>query len=776
MERIQGRRLTNASVFVFMLLFLLVFSSIFAIYMVFNNQLTQQLVDTNIELLRQQNNKLELTMKGIDQTTIQLLKSPDVGKFYDYELNEWETSSNLLKISGDIANAINSNPFVFSIDMYSYSKQRFLTGNMMSNQDFKEDYEWVKNFEQFEGYFRWMATRKVRLNQSSYPIYRNVVTLVRTYPLLHAPGSRKGAVAVNIKEDYLFSLLHNTEAADVGQTVVIDRDGVVVLHADKSKLGKDISEFPYISRILNDSGNDGYFSAEVDRTMSSVFYVQSTYPEWIMLRIVPKAQFIQPLLLIRNGLIVLAVVLFVVASLSVAVVGRWTFKPLNRIISSMTGSIQNQSPGSSNVKYKDEFHYFESTVQMILQDQEYLSKQVNDSKPLIKWQLLSDLLSNNRKRFSAPQSILNMLGVPVFASRHIVMSLEFDNKQDIPTSRDMQLYSYALCNIAEELMNEESHGTAAELRDGRCVVIMSFDDEEEAERHMIRAVAVADLLKNFISEYFKRTITIGIGDPVDDIDAIHKSYKQSLEALKYKLVMGGNSILTQEDITSDPSPQFYKLFAMTDSMVDSVKLLDADKVKLQVHRWFEAFADHNVQPEMIIQLIVQCLMKAATVAAEIGVDAEDIIPKQQMDELLDQYEQLEQLEQFTVQSMINLISRIKEKRSGREHNPVIDQVMTYIGQNYMRSDLSLNLLSSEFKISVSYLSKLFKEQEEINFIDYLMEIRMNKAKDLLAQTDEKVRDIAEFIGYANVNSFVRIFKKVTGLTPTEYRERTQAKK
>jgi two-component system response regulator YesN len=183
-----------------------------------------------------------------------------------------------------------------------------------------------------------------------------------------------------------------------------------------------------------------------------------------------------------------------------------------------------------------------------------------------------------------------------------------------------------------------------------------------------------------------------------------------------------------------------------------------------------------VQPEMIIQLIVQCLMKAATVAAEIGVDAEDIIPKQQMDELLDQYEQLEQLEQFTVQSMINLISRIKEKRSGREHNPVIDQVMTYIGQNYMRSDLSLNLLSSEFKISVSYLSKLFKEQEEINFIDYLMEIRMNKAKDLLAQTDEKVRDIAEFIGYANVNSFVRIFKKVTGLTPTEYRERTQAKK
>lgn len=138
---------------------------------------------------------------------------------------------------------------------------------------------------------------------------------------------------------------------------------------------------------------------------------------------------------------------------------------------------------------------------------------------------------------------------------------------------------------------------------------------------------------------------------------------------------------------------------------------------------------------------------------------------------MNQYEQLEQLEQFTVGALDSFIERIKDKRSSRERNDVIDRAMLYIQDNYMRSDLSLNLLASEFHISVSHLSKLFKEQRECNFIDCLMEIRMNHAKERLAGTEDKIRDIAEQVGYSNVNSFVRIFKKMTGFTPTEFRER-----
>lgn len=770
MNLFQNRRLVKAAAILSMILFLLVFSSIFITYLVFNDQLKQQLADTNMELLRQLDSKLELTLSNLDKSAIQLLKNDEVNRFFDHELDEQESRNNSFRVSNLINNVLNSTEQIFSIDFYSYSKQRLVSGNILTEQDMLQDFNWINQFAEFEGFSSWMPTHKVKMTHSNYPIYRNVVTLVRTYPLLHTPGSRKGAIAVNLKEDVLYNLIRNTDGMEEGQTFVIDSEGVVILHADKSKLGKDISEFPYINRILNGQ-EDGYFRSEVEQINSSVFYVHEAYTDWKIVRIVPEDQLTRPLTVIRNGLIVLALVLFVVATGSAAIIGRWTYKPVNRVIRTMSKRLTVHP----KQKYADEFQYFESTVEHILQDREQLHMQVNESKPLLKWRLLSELLANQRSSLQSVEHYMEWIGIRLHPDRFVVMSVDFDNKQDIASPRDLQLYAYALCNVAEELMNAENRGIAAEMDTGKCAVIMSFDaSDEDKERYLMRAVAVADLMKSFVQEYFNRTITIGIGDVVDQVGAIRYSYKQSLEALRYKLVIGGNTIITQEDITSGQSPQFHRLLAMTDGMIASIKVLDADKLRQQVHRWFEAFAEHNVPPEMIVQLIVQFLMKASTVAVEIGVDTEEIFPEQYRIELLNQYERLEHLEQYTVNALDIFMERIKEKRSNREKNDVIDQVLLYIQTYYMRSDLSLNLLASEFRISVSHLSKLFKEQKECNFIDFLMEIRMNKAKELLAETEEKIRDIAEQVGYTNVNSFVRIFKKITGLTPTEYRNRAQS--
>lgn len=770
MNLAKNRRLVKAIGILSIVLFLLVSSSFFFTYSVFNKQLKRQLVNTNMELLGQLDHKLKLALKHIDKSAIQLLNGDEIVRFYDYELTEQEARNNAFRISKQISNAIQSMDNVFSIDVYSYDKQRLVSGNILTEQDLSGEFQWISGFQQFEGFVEWISTRKVMLNRSSYPIYRNVVTLVRTYPLIHSPGARKGAIAVNIKEDALFALIRSTAENDGGQTFVVDDEGIVVLNADKSKPGKDISEFPYIGRILESGEESGHFVAEVEQTASSVFHVRDDYTGWHIVRVVPEAQFTRQLTLFRNAVAVLAAVLFVVATVAAAVIGRWTFKPVNRFVHSMRKHL-TASPKHGVRKYNDEFHYFESTVQDILEDRELLHKQVVESKPLIKWRLMSELLSERRINPAVLQPYMDMLNVRLDGDRYVAMSIEFDNRDQIASPRDLKLYAYALCNVAEELMNAESRGIAAELDNGKCAVVMIFADGDDGERHFMRAVAVADLLKKFVQEYLGRTITIGIGDPTESLDAIHVSYRQAQEALRYKLVMGGNSIITREDISTDPSPQFYRLFAMIDGIVASVKLPDADKMQTQVRRWFDSIADNGVPTEMIMQLVVQCLMKTATAAAEIGVEAEGVFPEQYLVEMLNQYEQLEQLEQFTVGALDSFIERIKDKRSSRERNDVIDRAMLYIQDNYMRSDLSLNLLASEFHISVSHLSKLFKEQKECNFIDCLMEIRMNHAKQRLAGTEDKIRDIAEQVGYSNVNSFVRIFKKMTGFTPTEYRER-----
>ena len=101
---------------------------------------------------------------------------------------------------------------------------------------------------------------------------------------------------------------------------------------------------------------------------------------------------------------------------------------------------------------------------------------------------------------------------------------------------------------------------------------------------------------------------------------------------------------------------------------------------------------------------------------------------------------------------------------------MIDKAKSYIN-NQFQKDISLDEVSKEVNVSPYYFSKLFKEETGQNFIEYLTEVRIQKAKELLSQGNEtSMKEICLACGYQDPNYFSRIFKKTVGQTLTEYRE------
>ncbi|MEE1254969.1 MAG: helix-turn-helix domain-containing protein [Lachnospiraceae bacterium] len=101
---------------------------------------------------------------------------------------------------------------------------------------------------------------------------------------------------------------------------------------------------------------------------------------------------------------------------------------------------------------------------------------------------------------------------------------------------------------------------------------------------------------------------------------------------------------------------------------------------------------------------------------------------------------------------------------------VIEKAKSYINAHFQK-DISLDEVSREVNVSPYYFSKLFKEETGKNYIEYMTEIRISKAKELLSQGNEtSMKEICISCGYQDPNYFSRIFKKTVGLTPTEYRE------
>jgi len=113
----------------------------------------------------------------------------------------------------------------------------------------------------------------------------------------------------------------------------------------------------------------------------------------------------------------------------------------------------------------------------------------------------------------------------------------------------------------------------------------------------------------------------------------------------------------------------------------------------------------------------------------------------------------------------HFIADNKENRS----NSITDKARAYILENYNK-EISLDDVSREVDISPYYFSKLFKEETGQNFIEYLTEIRIEKAKELLLQSSLSMKEICAQVGYADPNYFSRTFKKNVGVTPTEYKE------
>ena len=107
-------------------------------------------------------------------------------------------------------------------------------------------------------------------------------------------------------------------------------------------------------------------------------------------------------------------------------------------------------------------------------------------------------------------------------------------------------------------------------------------------------------------------------------------------------------------------------------------------------------------------------------------------------------------------------------KKAQDYKP-IRIVKEYIESHY-QDTINLRSVAKEAGLNPVYLGALFKKETGINFKDYLISIRIDKAKELLLNTDETIKAIADHVGYKDVRYFSKLFMKTVGLTPNEYRK------
>ena len=336
---------------------------------------------------------------------------------------------------------------------------------------------------------------------------------------------------------------------------------------------------------------------------------------------------------------------------------------------------------------------------------------------------------------------------------------ELDNP--IGTSMKLQNKDSQIQEIIKEFFHEAVAGSIMANK------LAFFVPSNEKVMEYEERTKMVDRARNMIHKLNKKlgvTFRAGIGD-IWDFQRMHKSYEESRKAFS----LGRGSVVHVKDLGLSCEYASDYPSDMEEKMFRYVKNGNVEKTRDLANQFFDWMVDNYGEHEKDIQTKVLEFVMYAEKEAFIqgGMQYSFLYRQNYLNEVLG-CKSYTELRRWFLEKMSKACSDLTKKKQEKEVS-VIGKSKEYINQKFSK-DISLEEVAKHVDISSYYFSKLFKEEEGMNFIDYVTNLRIEKAKRLLKEGNVSIKEVCVESGYTDPNYFSRIFKKVVGITPTEYKE------
>lgn len=278
--------------------------------------------------------------------------------------------------------------------------------------------------------------------------------------------------------------------------------------------------------------------------------------------------------------------------------------------------------------------------------------------------------------------------------------------------------------------------------------------------------AAGNYLKDYFSGYGK--FIMAQGDVLCGLSRAYQSYSSAVILLQSGFFFAPGTLLTSELIQASPGGTS-EIFSgsVEKAFSDTLSRGDQEEAARILEQLFNAFYQNhrylqNPVKDLYYRLFL-CIEEAYRQQKITGTGTKDSIA-----ETIENCFSFQDLHQILSEKAADFF---REAATSAEENPTIFMIKEYIGKNYMNETLSVKDISSHVFLSASYVCTFFKNETGQTLNQYLTEFRMEKAKQLLRDARYKISDISSRVGYSDGNYFGKSFKKYSGLSPSEYREK-----
>lgn len=686
---------------------------------------------------------VDRTIKEAELSVLEAVERNDVYKLYFNNQGEPDRGT-VYAVAQSLRNLIQESSNIQSVYLYDRERGSVLTDTGLKELDGFTDEDWIRAMTSTpavpEG---WQPVREYHSDMSQ----RTEIRVLTTNKAMPLPFGSGGMLVINIKMSALEQLIDSMVNQQLSFMTILDGNGNTVYQAHSDTEG--VADGKLLNTLkLERNGwtfESGIKAGNLFSWVSVISYL------WVAIAV---------------GTVVCAVLYLIYVT-------RRNYKPIQVIMNRIEGHQIRMMDQSTD--RPDEMMLIDGVLEDLINHMTDYDKKTRENLLLQRSKLFTDLLHSERlEQVTQRLEELSPLTGANAASRFIVVLGEINRYEQVFEDRytrgDQNTLKFALMNVFQELArNAELQGWAEWVGTERAAILFLATGSDQEMEAKIRVFA--EDCRSWVEQNLRISLSFGIGSAAAGPVMIRESYTAAEYVMQHKLLIHEDIVLAGSGAARQPLLETYKYLQMIAEFVKYFRM-SSGQWREQLERIFEAFEQDFLKDEDIrslIQAMLQMLSREVAVMSEQLQDELSAENAQVRLKQLEEAEALHEVKTILFEYVTDLFRTYVSASETKSYRAMVNEMKDYIEENFTNPDLSLKHLSDRFQVSGKYASYLFKTEFKMKFVDFLTELRMKEAEQLLVDTDCSLQDIALQVGYGNAISFGRVFKRIAGITPGDYR-------
>ncbi|WP_413406608.1 helix-turn-helix domain-containing protein [Paenibacillus amylolyticus] len=688
---------------------------------------------------------VDRTIRDIELSILETVQSQQAYKLYFNNTN-LTSSDTVYAIAQNLRELSNSSSWIQSIYLYDKRNKHVLTVSGSREVEGFSDKAWIDQMGNGSIGSGWQPVREFDADSVQRTPIR-VLTVNKDMPL---PFGSQGTLVINIKMSSIEQSVDSMVNGQLSFLTITDRDGKVVYNAHSDQEGSiDGQELNRLAlERLGWTISSGIKAGNLFGWVSVISYV------WV----------------------IIAIVTVICAIVYIVYITRRNYKPI-QIIMNRIESHQIRAFEHSGAR-TDEMKMIDGVLENLINHMMDYDKKSRENVLMQRSKLFNALLHGEHMENAAEQlKELSPLNDVHDSSRFVVVVGEINRYekgfQERYTRGEQNTLKFALMNVLQELSRNTGVQCWTEwISVDRIAILFVFKEQNDNNLDMSGQIrVVAEECKSWVEQNLRISLSFGIGPIAQGIGTIRDSYAAAEAVMQRKLLMNGDVGQADCGETQHPLLDTYTYLQMIADFVKRFRM-SSGQWREQLEEIFTAFEQNKLPDDEIRSLIQAMLQMLSREVAMMSEGLQEELSEENINRWLSAVEEAETLtdvKSLLFDGLTDLFRTYVAVTETKSYKAMVNEMKNYIEEQFANPDLSLKHLSDRFQITGKHASYLFKTEFNMKFVDFVTELRMKETEQLLLNTDYSLQDIALKVGYANGITLGRVFKRVTGITPGDYR-------